>query len=154
MPKLSVWYVRASLAYMALGGTFGAIILSHKGIPWAPWAWRLLDSHIDVTLFGWVTLLIMGIAYWILPRFGVRRGREAWARGALFAMNGGLALVILAPWVPAEAVFLFIGRALEVLAVVAFVVHAWPRVKPLMVSTEDPTAARQRKQATAAVDRS
>ncbi len=147
MPKLSVWYVRASLFYMALGGTFGAIILSHKGVPWAPWAWRLLDAHIDVVLFGWITLLILGVAYWILPRFGVRRGREGWAQGALVSMNLGLVLVIVTPWIPDARLFLLVGRVLEVLAVVAFVVHAWPRVKPLMVSTADTMAqaAKERK---------
>jgi|AMFO01.1.fsa_nt_gi hypothetical protein len=147
MPKLSVWYVRASLVYLGLGATFGAVMLSHKGIPWAPWAWTLLVSHIDVALFGWVTFLAMGIAYWILPRFGVRRGREGWARTALYSMNAGLFLVIVAPWLPAEPAILLIGRTLEVLAVVAFVVHAWPRVKPLMVSSGDLDAlAKRRKQ--------
>ncbi len=147
MPKLSVWYVRASLVYLALGGTFGAIILSHKGIPWAPWAWRLLEAHIDVTLLGWVTLLILGVAYWILPRFGVRRGREGWALGAFISMNVGLLLVLIAPWFLKGHVLLFMGRGLEAFAVMAFVIHAWPRVKPLMVSTAETLveAAKERK---------
>ncbi len=144
MPKLSVWYVRASLFYLGLASTFGALLLSHKGIPWAPWTWKLLVSHMDVALFGWVTLLAMGVAYWILPRFGVRRGREAWARAALLSMNGGLLLLIVAPWVPSTPVLVLVGRLFEVLAVFAFVVHAWPRVKPLMVSSADLEALKKK----------
>ncbi len=139
MPKLTVWYVKASLVYLVLGATFGALILSHKGIPWAPWAWRLFSSHMDVTLLGWVTLLIMGIAYWILPRFGVRRGRERWAWAAFLLMNGGLVLAIAAPWLPHTRVLFLLARLGEAASVGAFVFHAWPRVKPLMVSTETST---------------
>ncbi len=135
MPKLSVWYVRASLVYLFLSATFGAIVLSHKGIPWAPWAWRLLVSHIDVALLGWVTLLGMGVAYWILPRFGVRRGREGWARAALLCLNVGLVLLLVGPWTPWQRVMVFVGRVCEGGGVLSFVIHAWPRVKPLMVST-------------------
>ena len=136
MPRLSVWYVRASLVYLGLGSTFGALLLSHKGIPWAGWTWTLLPSHMDWVLFGWITLLATGIGYWILPRFGVRRGRERWAWAAFYLMNGGLWLVFLAPWLPGEAWWFAVGRGLETVSVLAFVYHAWPRVKPLMVSTK------------------
>ena len=135
MPRLTVWYVRLSLLHLVLGATFGALLLIHKGMAWMPWAWSLLAGHIDMVLFGWITLLAMGVAYWILPRFGVKRKREGAARAALVLMNGGIFLIVLSPWLPLSSWVILVGRALEGGAVVAFAYHAWPRVKPLMVST-------------------
>ena len=36
MPKLTCWYIRAALIYLTLGFTYGALILFHKGLPFAP----------------------------------------------------------------------------------------------------------------------
>jgi hypothetical protein len=33
MPRLSVWFVRAALVYLALGFTCGALLLAHKACP-------------------------------------------------------------------------------------------------------------------------
>jgi hypothetical protein len=48
MPKLSVWFVRASLIHMGIGFFFGSMILHHKGVPIYPWTWRLLSPHIEL----------------------------------------------------------------------------------------------------------
>lgn len=142
MPRLSVWAVRAALVHFGAGVTLGAVILAVKGWPaWrpvsppagAPWPWWLLGAHVELVLVGWLVQFALGVAYWILPRrrLGGRpaRGREAWAALAIGSVNAGVLAVATgtlagAPWA------VVVGRALEAVAVAAFAVHAWPRVRP------------------------
>lgn len=135
MPRLSCWFVRAALAYLALGFTFGGLLLFNKGVELHPALWRLLPVHVEFVLLGWTVQLAMGVAFWILPRFpqGPERGNESPAWMAFGLLNAGVWLAgvgaaLGAPeWVP------LLGRAAEGVAAVAFVVHAWPRVRPLFV---------------------
>lgn len=132
MPRLSRWAIRASLLYLALGFTLGALLLYNKGLPLNPWLWSLLPAHIEFTLLGWTTQLALGVGFWILPRFarGPRRGnvRAAWAAFGL--LNLGVWLVGLASPLGLSGVVPLLGRLAEAGAALAFGVHAWGRVKP------------------------
>jgi len=131
VPRLSVWLIRFSLAYLALGFTFGSLLLFHKGIPLHPLLWRLLPAHIEFVLFGWTAQLAMGMAFWILPRFPSPpvRGDENLAWAAFVLVNVGVWLLALAPFSSASAWLAFSGRLAEAGGVLAFALHAWPRVK-------------------------
>ncbi|HLV45033.1 MAG TPA: hypothetical protein VKY39_08745, partial [Aggregatilineales bacterium] len=63
MPRLSVWMVRASLLYLGLGFTFGALMLANKGVPLHPRLWALLPLHAEMLLVGWAIQLAMGVAF-------------------------------------------------------------------------------------------
>lgn len=134
MPRLSVWAIRLSLIYLALGFTLGGLLLWNKGLPLSPVLWMLLPAHIEALLFGWITQLILGVAFWILPRFSTapRRGNEPLAWLALLLINLGILLSITSSLVrsPSLELFLpFLARAAQAGAVIAFAIHAWPRVK-------------------------
>ncbi len=133
MPKLSIWAIRAALLYLALGFTFGALLLFHKGVPISPLLWQLLPAHIDFLLFGWTVQLVMGVAYWILPRFSrePKRGNRSLAWTAVVLLNLGVLLAGLGPALSAPSVVTFVGRGAEFGATLAFAAHAWPRVKAL-----------------------
>jgi hypothetical protein len=131
MPRLSVWFIRAALIHLALGFSFGALMLWNKGVPFDPLVWRLLPAHIEFLLFGWLVQLGLGVAYWILPRFQTQRGNTMLAWVAWGLLNGGVWLVGLAPLVAAPAVIGLSGHLAETGAALAFVAHAWPRIKPL-----------------------
>ncbi len=130
MPRLSCWFVRASLLYLAVGVTFGGLLLAHKGIPLHPFLWRLLPLHIEFLLFGWLVQLAMGVAFWIFPRFWRSRGNERPAWVAFGLLNAGVLLAGISPLLAWPAWFILIGRLAEAGAAVAFAIHAWPRVKP------------------------
>lgn len=130
MPRLSCWFVRASLLYLAVGVTFGGLLLAHKGIPLHPFLWRLLPLHIEFLLFGWLVQLAMGVAFWIFPRFWRSRGNERPAWVAFGLLNAGVLLAGVSPLLAWPAWFILIGRLAEAGAAVAFAIHAWPRVKP------------------------
>ena len=133
MPRLSTWFIKASLIYLATGFTLGALMLANKGLRFSPLAWRLLPVHIELLLTGWIVQLAMGVAFWILPRFQSSRGdvRPAWAAFAL--LNGGLLLVAAGTLLGAPGWIALAGRLAEVAAVAAFALNAWPRVKPIGV---------------------
>lgn len=124
MPRLSAWAVRAALLHLLVGFSLGALLLWNKGLPFGGWVWALLPGHIELLMVGWIAQLILGVAFWILPRYpGGSRGdaRLAWA--ALVLLNAGVLLVAvgLAAW----------GRGLEFAAAGLFALHAWGRVRKL-----------------------
>ncbi|MCS6843165.1 MAG: hypothetical protein NZ528_02405 [Caldilineales bacterium] len=131
MPRLSVWFVRMALLYLLAGFTVGALLLAHKGVPYAPWLWRWRQAHIELLLVGWIVQLAMGVAFWILPRFQQARGnvRAAWT--AFLLLNSGVLVATLTAPLAAPTWTLSVARLLEAGAAVAFAVHAWPRVKPV-----------------------
>jgi hypothetical protein len=150
MPRLSVWFIRAALLYLALGFTLGMLLLANKGVLISPTIWQLLPAHIEFLLLGWTVQLALGVAFWILPRWQTQRGDVRGAYLAFFLLNLGIWCVVLAPWLdlwrttmldtgrsigPAAAWgvgswLLTFGRACEAAAAGTFALHAWPRVKP------------------------
>ncbi len=132
MPKLSAAAVRASLAYLMLGFTFGALMLANKGVPFWPGIWSLLPAHIETMLLGWLGNLVLGVAFWILPRYpGGSRGDERLAWLAAGLLNGGIWLAI-GGGLTAMSGLTLLGKLLEACAAAAFALHAWGRVRALV----------------------
>lgn len=130
MPRLSVWFIRAALLYLLAGFSLGALLLTHKGVPFEPQLWRWRPAHIELLLVGWMLQLAMGVAYWILPRFQQQRGNVAAAWAAFLLLNAGVLVVVAAGVLSAPAWPLAVGRLLQAGAAVAFAANAWPRIKP------------------------
>ena len=130
MPRLSVYYIRASLLYLLVGFTLGGLILANKGLGFSPAVWMLLPMHIEFDMMGWLVQLVMGIAYWILPRFsnGPARGNERLSWLAFLLINTGILLaasdgIFSIQWIS------LVGRMLETLALILFAVGNWKRIK-------------------------
>lgn len=135
MPKLSVYLVRAALIHMGFGFLFGSLILHHKGVPIYAWTWKLLTPHIELMIFGWTLQFVMGIAFWILPRFShePRYGRVGLGWCSFWVFNAGVLLMSFGAWFVADVAMLF-GRLGTLIGIVLFAVMIWPRVKPLTTS--------------------
>jgi len=131
VPRLGVYFIRASLIYLLLGFTFGGLLLANKGVMISPAIWMLLPIHIEFDLVGWLVQLAMGVAFWILPRFskGSLRGNERLSWFAFLFINSGILLVASETILEAKWLMLT-GRALETLALVFFAVGNWRRIKP------------------------
>jgi hypothetical protein len=134
MPRLSVWFVRCSLLYLLSGFTLGSLLLANKGASLTPWIWTLLPAHMEFLLLGWMAQLAMGVAFWILPRFGSGqpRGRESMIYSAFVLLNLGIWMVALEPYSGSPLLTLS-GRALEALGGILFLFGSWQRIKPLEV---------------------
>ncbi|MFN3975058.1 MAG: hypothetical protein ACK4K2_07310 [Dehalococcoidia bacterium] len=129
MPTLSRWAIGASLAYLLLGFSLGALLLAQKGIGVHPLLWRLLPLHREALMLGWMVQMGMGVAYWVFPRIARQRRREGFAWLALLMLNGGLWVAGLAPALGLHGWVLGAGRVAEVAAVGAFAIHIFPRVR-------------------------
>ena len=134
MPRLSCWFIRASLIYLVAGFTMGGLLLFHKGIAVQLRFWQLLLPHIELLLLGWTLQLALGVAFWILPRYlqGAGRGNEALAWLAFGLINAGVLLAGVGWMMGAPSFLPLLGRLAEAGGAIAFVLHAWPRVKPLL----------------------
>jgi hypothetical protein len=130
MPRLSAWFVRISLAYLALGFTLGALLLANEGMAFIPHLDRLLPAHIEILMMGWVMQLALGVAYWILPRFtqGLPRGNKAAAWMSLALINVGIFLVIVDALLK-TAWFTLTGRFFEAISILVFLLVSWRRVR-------------------------
>lgn len=67
MSKWTVWFIRMSLIYFFLATILGLIMLV-----WPSQGWVYLPSHVHLNLLGWISMLIYGVGYHILPRFSGR----------------------------------------------------------------------------------
>ena len=133
MTRLSVWTVRSALIYLGVGFLLGALMLTQKGVPLDGSLLRLLPLHVEVVLFGWTLQLGMGIAFWILPRLShePRYGNQRLGWLAFALINFGVLWIGVGQWLTAPTSIIMLGRAAELLAVVCFALHAWPRVRAI-----------------------
>jgi hypothetical protein len=131
MPRLSGWFIRASLVYLAIGFTFGAIMLANEGLAFDPHLDQLLPVHMEFLLTGWMLQLALGVAYWILPRNvkGLPRGNETLAWLSMIFINAGILLAVMGV-IFNVAWFMLPGRIFEAVSVPAFLLTVWRRVRP------------------------
>lgn len=130
MPRLSQWIIRTAFVYLLLGFTFGALLLTQKGVPLHPALWGWLPAHMEFLLIGWIVQLTMGVAFWILPRYWKkpRRPRVIYAQIAYGLLNLGIWLVVAGTTLQAGREYLLVGRVVEVCSVIFFALHAWNRI--------------------------
>ena len=123
------WFVRAflkaSLAWLALGVTVGVAMAAHP--VWT--VYRL--AHVHMLLLGFVTMMIFGVAYHVIPRFvGFDLHRPGLAGVHWWLANVGLALMVggfiarvIAP--TPGTVVLAVGGVLSSLGAYLFVYVVW-----------------------------
>jgi cbb3-type cytochrome oxidase subunit 1 len=63
MSKTTVRFIKMSLVYLALGATLGGLFLVF------PRLLGLKFAHVHFNLLGFMSMMVFGVAYHILPRF-------------------------------------------------------------------------------------
>lgn len=129
MPTPSRWMIKASMLYMLIGFSIGALILISKAYPAYSSVWSLLSIHIEVSIFGWIIQLTMGTAYWILPRYlkTKSRGNPKLAMLMVGMLNAGILINVASYLDFISSSGPILGRLLEVGAVVLFIGLHWNR---------------------------
>lgn len=125
---------RLGLIHLGVGFAIGGLMLAHKAVFIHPAVPTLLAWHIHALFFGWTVQFAFGVAYWVFPRlssWGFRhpRGRPGFAWAAFVFLNLGVVLagpgtLVFGP--PTQTA----GTLAELLAVLTFGLHLWPRVRP------------------------
>ena len=152
MPATSRTFIKASVVYLCLGAIVGALMLVNRYLPLGSWVGYLRIGHVQMLVVGWLTQLILGVAWWLFPplKIGlradaplpVRRGQTQRGSEPLFwvtfaCLNAGILLrAVFDPlysWARIGLFNLLVGFSglFLLLAAVAFVLNMWGRVREL-----------------------
>lgn len=117
MDRYTKGFVVASLAYFFLAAVLGTWMGAAGGPGWARFA------HVHFNLLGFMSMMIYGVGYFILPRFNGRTLRfPSWVPVHFYAANAGLiGMVATAPTLPSTGFALF--SALSLASAAMFVVN-------------------------------
>lgn len=118
-------FVKASLAWLALAVTLGVCMAAHP-------VWIVYrPAHMHMALLGFVTMMIYGVAYHVIPRFTGFALHSRRAAGAhWYVSNAGLALMatgfVLRPrGLAAATPILVAGGTLSALGAYTFAYVLW-----------------------------
>lgn len=135
MPPLTRWFVKTAFVYLVLAMIVGLLLAAVPSV--LQRISGLFPVYIHLLVFGWLTQLVFGVAFWMFPKYSAEkpRGNESlgwWTYGLL---NAGLILRAVAE--PIQSVqpnlpggwLLVISAIAQFLAGVTFVLNSWGRVK-------------------------
>lgn len=151
MPATSRAFVKVSIICLILGAVLGALLLVNRWLPLDPRLAVLKGSHVQLLIVGWLTQLILGVAWWLFPPLALRprsdgtmparrgqaqRGNEPLFWATFVCLNLGVLLRVvsepLQAWTGIDFAFLVgISGLFLLFAAVAFVVNMWGRVREL-----------------------
>lgn len=137
MPPITRVFIKAALTYFVIALVTGFLLVAAPWLSLPAWISALNPVYFHLFMVGWVTQLIVGVAYWMFPKFSRERprGSDVLAWSTFILLNVGLALRIIAepantfspggPW----GMLLATSALLQWIGGVAFVANTWPRVK-------------------------
>jgi hypothetical protein len=133
MSRYEVLFVRMSLVYLVLTGLLGVLFTINPSL-----AVYFRVTHVHLGVIGFFLSLVMGVAYWLMPRPGGLR-QEKLERLTFFTLNAGLLLRLVAePWYRATSSaslkFLVVVSGLLLLA--AMLIFAYAMQARVKTATE------------------
>jgi hypothetical protein len=135
MDKIVVWYLRMSLVYFVAGAALGfAMLIWHETASYTP-------VHAHLNLLGFMSMMIYGVGYHILPKFsGANIYSPAIMNVQFWLANAGLIGMALS-W-PLEVrgsmpslsgYVLTFSAAISLVAVILFTVNILKTIKPVVM---------------------
>lgn len=145
MSRGQAWLLRGALVYLLLTGAFGVAFTLRPGLVGV-----FGPTHAHLGLVGFFLSMVMGVAYWMMPRpGGIRQTGFEWT-SFWFLQAGMISRLVGEPWtrlgggLPARIVFVASG----LLVLVAMASFAWAML--FRVVTIDVIRARSRPRKSAA----
>lgn len=131
MPALARYAVRTSLVYLLAALLVGVALVAFPQVP------GLTPVYFHLFMVGWVTQFIMGVAFWMFPKFTRERPRGSPALGWVVYGLLNLGLLLRAVGEPLTAGaggerwgWLLVASALlQWLAGMGFIGNTWLRIK-------------------------
>jgi len=132
-----VWYLRMSIIYFLVGAIIGVSMLL-----WPSESGYYATTHAHLNLLGFMSMMIYGVGYHILPRFS---GRNIHSHGVMkmqfWIANAGLIGMAIS-WPVAlrsidsslPEVILIVSALLSLLAVVLFAFNILKTIQPVQMS--------------------
>lgn|SRR5574341_689627 len=136
MDRFARWFVIMSIVYLGLAAALGIVMLgSDKAMPL-----KFVHSHLN--MLGWVSMMIYGVGYHILPRF---MGRPLYStkigEAQFWLANIGLVVMLifytLNVYSPA-GVYVMLSVAAGVAELVSIFLFFYNMLKTLLPSAQQP----------------
>lgn len=137
MPLLSRTFIKAGLIYFIVGLTAGVLTVGQTVLNLPSAFGVLYPVYIHLLMVGWVMQLIIGVVYWMFPKYSKERPRGSDRLGwTVFGLlNAGLILRAIGE--PLNTLqpgwhlgwTLAISAILQLVAGWAFILNTWGRVK-------------------------
>lgn len=137
MPTLSRWFIKAGILHFIGGLTLGAVLLMQPALGWSTSLQVLRPVYLHLLFIGWVTQIIMGVGYWMFPKYSKEqpRGNERLGWAVFVMLNAGLVLrsvgepaLLLAPQLGLGWT-LPVAATLLLLAGWGFIANTWGRIR-------------------------
>lgn len=127
MSNITVWFIKCAMIYFLLAILLG-IYMSAAG-PLYPY----VAIHVHFNLLGWMSMMIFGVGYHILPRFS---GKPLWSERLsylqLWLANIGL-IGMTAGWIikaySGGAAILVVSSVIEGVSILFFVTNMFKTIK-------------------------
>ena len=137
MPPLTRYFIKTALIYLAAALLVGLALAARAAFDLPAEIAALSPVFFHLFMVGWVTQLIFGMLFWMLPKYSkeLPRGSEKLAWAAYLLINVGLILRVIGEPLVALRSDLGVGwllalsATLQLLGGWAFIANAWPRVK-------------------------
>lgn len=128
-------FLRASLVWFGVGVVIGV------SMAFAPPTLAYRPAHVHANLLGFVSMMIFGVAYHVIPRFtGNPLHRPALATAHMWIANLGLSLIV-AGWIGRVwaagpgTIAVRLGAALSAAGAALFIYNIWRTLGPAVRST-------------------
>lgn len=123
MSRLTILFIKSSLIYFAIAALTGldmTFMPGHYGV--------LMPMHAHLMLLGWISMMIYGVAYHILPRFSasplysekMANAQFYLAHIGLIGMAGGF---VLRNYISGGGVILVLFSIIEAISVIMFAIN-------------------------------
>ncbi|HZY44008.1 MAG TPA: hypothetical protein VFF70_04585 [Anaerolineae bacterium] len=137
MPPLTRTFIKTALIYFVAALLIGVLLLARSAIDLPVEIASLSPIYFHLLMVGWVTQLIFGMLFWMLPKYSKDkpRGNERLVWAAYIFINAGLILRVIGE--PIVAIkpewglgwLLMLSALLQLIGGWSFLVNAWSRVK-------------------------
>lgn len=139
MPPLTRWYIKTALVYFVLALVVGLLLAAQNVVEGLRSLAGLFPVYIHLLVQGWITMLIIGVVFWMFPKYTreLPRGSESLGWASYILLNAGLLLRVIGEPGNAMAgsagnlwgILLAASAVIQWLGGIAFVVNTWGRVK-------------------------
>lgn len=137
MPILTRLFIKTSFLYLITALFIGTALVARSVLQMPSWLAGLSPVYFHLLMVGWVTQLIFGVAYWMLPKYTQEKPHgfdKVWWATFWLLNFGVLARVIAEPFriissAPWLGWLLAASAVAQWLAGIGFVFNAWLRVK-------------------------
>lgn len=133
MPKYSILFIKTAFIYFIFGTILGATLLINKAYNFNPLLWNLLPIHIEILFIGWFLQFILGVAYWIMPKYFSSKsyGNEIIIKTSYILINLGLIIKTILDYITSNTFYsLSLVSFLPVfIGILLFASNIWLRVR-------------------------